>query len=73
MLNMMQKNSKESTRDPNLFLEIKETIQNSKEKVAEAFADFEIVSALQRQLSWTHFKTIIYLNREAEEMREGIR
>jgi len=124
----IQKNSKESTRDPNLFLEIKEIIQNAKEKVArtinttltatywyigkrindevlenkragygkeivktlsveltkeygrgwsekqlrhclrfaETFADFEIVSALQRQLSWTHFKTIIYLKTELE-------
>lgn len=124
----IQKNSKESTRDPNLFLEIKEIIQNAKEKVArtinttltatywyigkrindevlenkragygkeivktlsveltkeygrgwsekqlrhclrfaETFADFEIVSALQRQLSWTHFKTIIYLKTELQ-------
>jgi len=30
----IQKNSKKSTRDPNLFLEIKEIIQNAKEKVA---------------------------------------
>ena len=124
----IQKNSKESTREPNLFLEIKEIIQNAKEKVArtinttltatywyigkringevlenkragygkeivktlsaeltkeygrgwsekqlrhclrfaETFADFEIVSALQRQLSWTHFKTIIYLKTELQ-------
>ncbi len=123
-----QKNSKEPSRDPNLFLEIKEIIQNAKEKVArtinvaltatywhigkrinnevlknrragygkeiiktlsaeltkeygrgwsekqlrhclrfaETFADFEIVSALQRQLSWTHFKTIIYLKTELQ-------
>ncbi|RLA76828.1 MAG: hypothetical protein DRG30_01865 [Epsilonproteobacteria bacterium] len=123
-----QKNSKEPSRDPNLFLEIKEIIQNAKEKVArtinvaltatywhigkrinnevlknrragygkeiiktlsaeltkeygrgwsekqlrhclrfaETFDDFEIVSALQRQLSWTHFKTIIYLKTELQ-------
>jgi predicted nuclease of restriction endonuclease-like (RecB) superfamily len=35
-------------------------------RFAETFADFEIVSALQRQLSWTHFKTIIYLKTELE-------
>lgn len=28
----------------------------------EAFPDEKIVSALRRQLSWTHFKTIIYLD-----------
>ncbi len=28
----------------------------------EAFPDFEIVSALLRQLSWTHFVSFIYLN-----------
>ena len=28
----------------------------------EAFPDFEIVSALLRQLSWTHFVSLIYLN-----------
>tara|TARA_B100000745_G_scaffold281148_1_gene213649 strand:- start:1990 stop:2772 length:783 start_codon:yes stop_codon:yes gene_type:complete len=31
-------------------------------RFAEVFPDFEIVSAVQRQLSWTHFKTIIYLD-----------
>jgi len=124
----IQKNSKASTINPNLFLEIKEIIQNAKEKVArtinatltatywyigkrindevlenkraeygkeivktlsveltkeygrgwsekqlrhclrfaETFADFEIVSALQRQLSWTHFKIIIYLKTELQ-------
>lgn len=31
-------------------------------RFAEVFPDEEIVSALQRQLSWTHFKEIIYLN-----------
>jgi len=31
-------------------------------RFAEAFPEFEIVSAVQRQLSWTHFKTIIYLD-----------
>lgn len=28
---------------------------------AEVFPDFEIVSALLRQLSWTHFRSITYL------------
>lgn len=31
-------------------------------RFAEAFPDIEIVSALRRQLSWTHFKRIIYLD-----------
>lgn len=31
------------------------------QRFAEVFPEFEIVSAVQRQLSWTHFKTIIYL------------
>ena len=31
-------------------------------RFAEAFPDFEIVSALRRQLSWTHFKRLIYLD-----------
>lgn len=31
-------------------------------RFAEAFPDFEIVSALMRQLSWTHFKSLIYLD-----------
>jgi predicted nuclease of restriction endonuclease-like (RecB) superfamily len=31
-------------------------------RFAEVFPEFEIVSAVQRQLSWTHFKTIIYLD-----------
>lgn len=30
-------------------------------RFAEAFPDKEIVSALRRQLSWTHFKALIYL------------
>lgn len=30
-------------------------------RFAEAFADESIVSALRRQLTWTHFKTLIYL------------
>ena len=30
-------------------------------KFAEAFPDSEIVSALRRQLTWTHFKSLIYL------------
>lgn len=29
-------------------------------RFAEAFPDVAIVSALRRQLSWTHFKTIVY-------------
>jgi predicted nuclease of restriction endonuclease-like (RecB) superfamily len=31
-------------------------------RLSEAFPDERIVSALQRQLSWTHFKQIIYLD-----------
>ena len=31
-------------------------------RFAEAFPDFEIVSALRRQLGWTHFKQIIYMD-----------
>jgi predicted nuclease of restriction endonuclease-like (RecB) superfamily len=31
-------------------------------RFAEAFPSVEIVSALRRQLSWTHFKAIIYLD-----------
>ena len=31
-------------------------------RFAEVFPQIEIVSALRRQLSWTHFKTIIYLD-----------
>jgi predicted nuclease of restriction endonuclease-like (RecB) superfamily len=30
-------------------------------RFAEAFPDAEIVSALRRQLTWTHFKSIIYI------------
>ncbi len=33
-------------------------------KFAEAFPDEQIVSALRRQLGWTHFKSIIYLDDE---------
>ena len=29
---------------------------------AEAFPDEKIVSALRRQLTWTHFKTLTYLD-----------
>ncbi|MEH6650607.1 MAG: DUF1016 N-terminal domain-containing protein [Motiliproteus sp.] len=29
---------------------------------AETFPDHTIVSALRRQLSWTHFKTLIYID-----------
>jgi len=31
-------------------------------RFAEVFTDEQIVSALRRQLSWTHFKTIIYID-----------
>jgi len=31
-------------------------------RFAEVYPDEQIVSALQRQLSWTHFKEIIYLD-----------
>jgi predicted nuclease of restriction endonuclease-like (RecB) superfamily len=31
-------------------------------RFAEAFPDKKIVSALQRQLTWTHFKSLIYLD-----------
>ena len=31
-------------------------------RFAEAFPDVEIVSVLLRQLSWTHFKALIYLD-----------
>ncbi len=31
-------------------------------RFAEAFPDVQIVSALRRQLSWTHFKEIIYID-----------
>ena len=31
-------------------------------RFAEVFPDAEIVSALRRQLSWTHFKSLIYLD-----------
>ena len=31
-------------------------------RLAEAFPDREIVSALLRQLSWTHFLSLIYLD-----------
>ncbi|MDA1049022.1 MAG: PDDEXK nuclease domain-containing protein [Planctomycetota bacterium] len=31
-------------------------------RFAEVFPDEEIVSALRRELSWTHFKQIVYLN-----------
>ncbi len=35
-------------------------------RFAEAFPDFQIVSALWRQLNWTHFKTIMYLKTDLE-------
>ncbi len=31
-------------------------------RFAEAFRDPDIVSALRRQLSWTHIKTLIYID-----------
>jgi hypothetical protein len=31
-------------------------------RFAEAFPDREIVSALSRQLGWTHFRSLIYLD-----------
>ena len=31
-------------------------------RFAEAFPDEKIVSALWRQLTWTHFKTLAYLD-----------
>lgn len=30
-------------------------------RFTDAFPDSEIVSALRRQLTWTHFKSLIYL------------
>ena len=30
-------------------------------RFSEAFPDGQIVSAARRQLSWTHFRTLIYL------------
>ncbi len=35
-------------------------------RFAETFSDLQIVSALQRQLSWTHLKIIMYLKTELE-------
>ena len=35
-------------------------------RFAETFPDFKIVSALWRQLNWTHFKTIMYLKTDLE-------
>ena len=35
-------------------------------RFAETFSDFQIVSALWRQLSWTHFKSLIYLKTDIE-------
>ena len=37
-------------------------------RFAEVFADPDIVSAVRRQLSWTHIKTLIY---EASEIFGG--
>ncbi len=33
-------------------------------RIAETFPDKEIVYALSRQLSWTHFRTIMYLKEQ---------
>lgn len=35
-------------------------------RFAEAFPDIQIVSALRRQLSWTHFRALIYLKTDLE-------
>jgi predicted nuclease of restriction endonuclease-like (RecB) superfamily len=35
-------------------------------RFAEAFPDWEIVSALRRQLTWTHFKSLIYLEQQLQ-------
>lgn len=37
-------------------------------RFAETINDFEIVSALRRQLSWTHIKTIIYIENNIKQM-----
>lgn len=37
-------------------------------RFAETINDLEIVSALRRQLSWTHIKTIIYLENDIKQM-----
>ena len=34
----------------------------STKPIAEAFPDEKIVSTLRRQLTWTHFKTLAYLD-----------
>ena len=35
-------------------------------RFAETFSDFQIVSALWRQLSWTHFKILMYLQTDLQ-------
>jgi predicted nuclease of restriction endonuclease-like (RecB) superfamily len=35
-------------------------------RFAETFSDFQIVSALWRHLSWSHFKSLMYINDELE-------
>lgn len=37
-------------------------------RFAETISDFQIVSALRRQLSWTHIKTIIYIENDIKRM-----
>jgi len=37
-------------------------------RFAEAFPDIEIVSAVQRQLTWTHIKAIIYIDDELKRI-----
>lgn len=37
-------------------------------RFAEIISDFQIVSALRRQLSWTHIKTIIYIENDIKRM-----
>ena len=43
-------------------------------RFADAFPDFKIVSALLRQLSWTHFVSLIYLDDQLErKLHEAVR
>jgi predicted nuclease of restriction endonuclease-like (RecB) superfamily len=58
----------------NLFSEIKQLIEEARQAVAvtvniclrfaETFPDKEILYALSRELSWTHFRTVMYLKDE---------
>lgn len=36
-------------------------------RCAETFSEVQIVSAVQRQLSWTHIKSIVYLKDDSNE------